>query len=243
MFQSDKITESRKSEMFSEEELWELTCLAHEWYHDRFVGKKQIYRRFVKDFINYHLYCTFEKEKEIRSHIMNVLAIHELLEERKDLVEKFIAKKEFTRDDFSEMIYQFNTTEYCIHKDDIQATKETLGKFSPRQISLLTRQMNENGLFTEELSEENTEKFFSCVRPLKATNNGKAGLYLSQLCSNGLICYSWQKLLEDKALLISSNNGFIKRKTLRTEIFSFAKHNENLRKAFGKQARDVKEIE
>ena len=142
-------------------------------------------------------------EADMRTHVMHVCGLVELLEERRDLVDEFFSKDKFEEEDFRQMIHLFNTGK------GIEPKTEFLAHFSDEQIALITEFVTASSLFRTEVTEENIKDLFECRlnRPLQANSNRNVALFFGALREHGLLPYQWQQILEKNKLLSSSTNN------------------------------------
>ena len=183
-----------------ENEVWQLYRAAYEQYQLEILNGEKAYSRYVNDFVSYHLPCASMYEAEIRLHIMRVLAIKELLEERRDLVLAFFTKETFEEKEYLQMYYLFNTGK------NIVPDTVFLAHFSDWQIYLITQFVNETSLFNRIVTEEDIRNLFECqlTVPLQATVNRHVALFFGKLRDQGLIPHSWQLIMENHKLVSSS---------------------------------------
>lgn len=183
-----------------EDELWELYRAAYEQYKYEIVNGDKLYSRFVNDFISYHLPCFYSDIDAIRRHSRNVNNLYEILTERLDLVEMFFSKEHFTKTDYHTMHRLFNTTE------KISTKKSTLAIFDAEELSLITQTANEAHLFVSDVSIEKMAQLFDCSleNPLKLTSNRHFARFFDALRGGGYLPFSWQKIISDYHLVISS---------------------------------------
>lgn len=66
---------------------------AHERYQSEVIGNRKLYNRYVKDFLNNHTYTDCVNAAGMNEHKKNYHIMEELLTIRKDLVQKYFAKK------------------------------------------------------------------------------------------------------------------------------------------------------
>lgn len=183
-----------------EDELWELYRAAYEQYQSNVLNGDQLYDRYVKDFISYHLPCFYREKEAIMLHSKNINNMYELLTDRLDLVESFFVKNHFTEKDYQDMHRLFNTSV------KVSAKKAILGLFDAEEISLITRTANEANLFDHIVTEDEIEQLMSCTLPvpLQVTSNRRFALFFDAIRSGGRIIFSWQKKIENNKLIASS---------------------------------------
>ena len=186
-----------------ENELWQLCRIAYEQYKSEIINGEKSYSRFICDFFYYHLPVSGLCEADMRTHVMHVCEVKELLEERQDLVEAFFSKNEFEEVDCQQMLHLFNTGKVMEPKADV------LAHFTDEQILRITEFVTVSGLFRVEVTEEDIRNLFGCKlrKPLQANNNRNVALFFGALREHGFLPFQWQMILEKNKLLSSSANN------------------------------------
>ena len=184
------------------DELWALLCAAHEQYQLEIVNGNKLYRRFVNDFISYHLPFFSEDEHLIRMHIRNVSSVHELLTERFDLIEKYFGKASFVYKDCESMLEDFNTVE------KVYDYNKQMGWFTDDQIHILIDYINDEKLFVEDIDESELRGLFDCTldKPLVARKMTWLLLLLNALAHEKFLVRGWQVLIVKNQLLRSNKS-------------------------------------
>jgi len=185
------------------DELWQLCHIAFEQYKSEIINGEKAYSRFIYDFYYYHLPVSGLSESDMRTHVMHVYQVTELLEERRDLVDSFFSKEQFEEEDCQLMLHLFNTGKGIEPKTDF------LAHFSDEQIARITEFVTASSLFRTEVTEEDIRNLFECRlrRPLQTNSNRNVALFLGALREHGLLPYQWQQILERNKLLSSSTNN------------------------------------
>lgn len=186
-----------------EDELWQLFRAAYGQYQSEILNGEKAYSRYVNDFFTYNLPAMYMSEADVRTHVMNVCSVKELLEERHDLVEAFFSKDKFEKKDYQNMHYLFNTGK------KLDPDPVVLARFSDKQIRLIADFANDTSLFVTRVSENNIKNLFDCTlsMPLQATNNRHVALFFGSLREYGLLPFSWQMIVENNKLLASSKTN------------------------------------
>lgn len=189
--------------MLPEDELWQLCRIAYEQYKSEIINGEKTYSRFVYDFFYYHLPVSSLSEADMRTHVMHVCEIKELLEERRDLVDVFFSKSEFEEKDCQHMLKLFNSGKSLEPKTD------SLAHFTEEQIVRITEFVIASSLFRTKVTEEIVRKLFECKlkRPLQANSNRNVALFFGALREHGLLPFQWQLIIERNKLLSSSSNN------------------------------------
>ena len=158
-------------------ELWALFRAAHEQYQSEIVNGNKRYHRYVNDFVSYN-FPFFGKENLIREHVKNINLIYELLTERRDLVDKFIAKTDFSEEDFQQMMVEFNT----VYSEPVYYSHIAL--FSDEQISMITDYLNNHEkMFVKEVTTSQIKDFFECklTTPLTVKSLPDFAIFLDKM--------------------------------------------------------------
>lgn len=189
--------------MLPEKELWQLFRAAYEQYQSEIIRGEKSYLRYVNDFVNYHLPVFVTKESDVRLHVMRVIGMKELLEERRDLIDAFFTKGQFEEKDYLMMYYLFNTGK------NLSIESDCLARFSEQQISLIANFANHVGLFKAEVKDDDIKNLFECKSfvPLQASNNRHVALFFATLRYYGLLPFAWQMIIENNKLISSSSNN------------------------------------
>lgn len=181
----------------SKDELWSLFRVSYERYQAEVINDSKIYERYVNDLISYYL-PVFSSEKEVvRKHFQNLFCVYELLNNRKDLVEKYFNKCTFEKSDFSKMVYEFNHVETVPHESKI------LAYFNRKQIKLITDFANKKKFFTSPVDEKTIEDFFNCTlkKPLIVTNLRYVLQLLYLFSLQKMIPNEWESIVELNKML------------------------------------------
>ena len=189
---------------------------------DVIKGEKS-YIRFVNDYCNeIAIYPDKSKKRQAAK-----LLIKELLNTRKDLVEKYFGKEHFGYLVYLELIKEFNSTT----KTELEPEKELPepiakprksfgGNFNDEQIEILTKCANELAIFTQTISKETMKAVFACEldKPLQLNNNTLLAWFFDTLLDRKLIRGDWKKISEDKKLFTSINGTLIKSSNLSSAL-------------------------
>ena len=186
-----------------ENELWQLCRTAFEQYKSEITNGEKSYHRYVNDFVYYHLPAYGMNEVNMRTHVLHVCTIRELLEERRDLVEEFFSNDIFEERDYQQMFRLFNSGQ------NIEPPKDYLAHFSDKQIMHINEFVTATSLFRAETTEEIIKNMFECrlEKPLQANNNRNVALFFGALRDYGLLPFRWQMIIERNKLIASSTNN------------------------------------
>lgn len=95
--------------------LYQLHLKAYRQYRYEVLRGGKLYKRFVVDFCNEHVFiCSGKSEitvAQLNQKNKNYNIVRELLCERPDLVDKYFSEEHFSLNDFYKLIREFNTTE------------------------------------------------------------------------------------------------------------------------------------
>ena len=180
-------------------ELWTLFRAAHEQYQSEIVNGNKRYHRYVNDFVSYN-FPFFGKENLIREHVKNINLIYELLTERRDLVDKFIAKTDFSEEDFQQMMVEFNT----VYSEPVYYSHIAL--FSDEQISMITDYLNNHEkMFVKEVTKSQIKDFFECklTTPLTVKSLPDFAIFLDKMYFYRLIVRRWAHLIDVHKMIMS----------------------------------------
>lgn len=194
--------------------------MAFESHKKEVLQEKKLYRRFAEDFLNsnYFIDCPFAACKN--QHKKNFCILQDILENRRDIIDKYFHKMDFNEEDYHEAINMYNTTSapnVRQYNDNAPPPAPTTladprpfeSYFDNNQLSLIAQLANEVHLFTEYVCEEDIRQLFECTlqRPLQATNNRVFAYFFDQLSECGLVCFKWQSVLVKCRQVLSSTSG------------------------------------
>lgn len=189
---------------------------AYAKYKTEVIGVGKLYERYKDDFLNSHLYTDRLDAIGMNEHHRNYRIMESLLETRRDLVEKYFSRPEFSESAYHSMQHEFDTTlpaapDFTLHSHDRpQKAPGQVGGFqsyfTTTQISLITKFVNEACLFSGVVTDEDLEKLFhtKLTIPLKSANNRRVAVFFDALCENNLICRQWQQVVDANRLILSS---------------------------------------
>lgn len=186
------------------DELWALFRAAYEQYQLEIVNDKKLYKRFVNDFVSYHLPYFGQDEHLTRMHIRNLSNVYELLTERFDLIEKYFDKDSFVYEDYVVMVKEFNTIEHVFDHS------KQMAWFNDEQIRLLLNYINDvEEIFVEDITESELKGFFACnlEKPLVAKRLSWFLMLLNALAHDKFLVRGWQKLIAGNGLLMSNKSN------------------------------------
>ena len=219
------------------DELWMFYKTAHELYQSEVIGYGKLYNRYVTDFLNSHTYTDRVDAAGMNEHKKNFHIMEELLTIRKDLVNKYFAKKKLCESDYSIMHHEFNTTppsfnsNISIVSDSLPATIRSKLDFqcyfNSAQISFITCSMNEAHLFFPDVSEAEVKALFACCleHPLKSACNRRVAFFFDALCEHKLITTRWQHVIDKNGLILSSVKNVLLNSSKLSTALNEAKQN------------------
>lgn len=118
--------------------LYQLHLKAYRQYQYEVLRGGKLYKRFVADFCNEHVFISSGKSEITASQLnqknKNFNIVRELLCERPDLVDKYFSEEHFSLNDFYKLIREFNTTEPA--KDDL--TEDDAAELGKDTVSVQT---------------------------------------------------------------------------------------------------------
>lgn len=185
------------------DELWALFRAAYEQYQLEIVNGNKLYKRFVNDFISYHLPFFTDDEHLIRMHIRNLSSVYELLTERNDLIDIYFNKDSFVYENYVTMTEQFNTVKR-VYDYNVE-----MGWFNDDQLAILVKYINEEEIFEEDITVSELRDFFGCSleKPLVVRKMAWFLLLLNALAYRELLVRCWQKLIAENKLLQSNKSS------------------------------------
>lgn len=196
-----------------EDELCRMFIEAHEAYQDQVVKHSKLLHRFAEDFVNSHYYTDETTAYGKNLHLRDYCILKDILEDRPDLVEKYLAKPGFNVSDFHAMMHEFDTIE-PIAATSTSAASETRRKptitfgcsFNDEQIALLTIVANKTHIFASEVSDADMKALFDVTlkNPLKANSNRLVAVLFGSLVKYDLVNHNWQTVIAQNGLIISS---------------------------------------
>lgn len=190
-------------------------CLAaHTLYRSEVLSSGKLYHRYTDDFLNSHTFPLSFDPISMNEHQKNLGILEELLENRRDLVEKYFNKPVFTHDIFMAIQHELDTTEVgklTSNQPIISTTTYPLKSFesclSFCQVGLLAELINENHIFTLEITSDEAEAMLCCriEQPLVINKQSKLVYLFDLLSYEKLICFSWQKVMESSGIFLTSS--------------------------------------
>lgn len=211
---------------------------AHERYQSEVIGNRKLYNRYVKDFLNNHTYTDCVNAAGMNEHKKNYHIMEELLTIRKDLVQKYFAKKKLCESDYSIMHHEFNTTppfpnsEESITLDSFPTAFTSKPDFqccfNSMQIRLITHSANAVHLFFPDVSEAEVKSLFTCCLkyPLKSACNRRIAFFFDALCEYKLISARWQHVIDKNGLILSSAKNVLLNSSKLSTALNEAKQND-----------------
>lgn len=218
-------------------ELWMFYKAAHELYQSEVIGDRKLYNRYVQDFLNSHMYTDSVDAAGMNEHKKNFHIMEELLTIRKDLIQKYFAKKKLCNSDYSIMHQEFNTTQPPSSSDVSSTPRSTpiafpfkpdfQCYFNSKQIKLITYSANEVHLFFPNVSEAAVKDLFTCCleHPLKSACNRRIAFFFDTLCEYKLITTRWQHIIEKNELVLSSSKNILLNSSKLSTALNEAKQN------------------
>jgi len=142
--------------------------------------------------------------------------MEELLTIRKDLVQKYFAKKSYVNPITQLLHHEFNTTppfpnsEESITLDSFPTAFTSKPDFqccfNSMQIRLITHSVNAVHLFFPDVSEVEVKSLFTCCLkyPLKSACNRRIAFFFDALCEYKFISTRWQHVIDKNGHILSS---------------------------------------
>lgn len=182
---------------FPEDELWELYHAAYVQYRSEVMNGDKKYDRFVNDFISYNIFIGSSDPSQIKEHIRNVSALHELLTSRIDLVKEYFTLPSFDKEAYFQMNHRFNTTDF------VEKRPAIIGVFNDQQLGLIMHFANEAKLFVSKVDVETMRSFFNCSlkKTLVVKQSAPFLLLLNVLSIYHFIDSRWKLMVAANSLL------------------------------------------
>jgi hypothetical protein len=204
-----------KNPFLGDNGLYALFKDAYKQYKAETSCGRKLYERFKADFINSHRHPLCPCPYGMNSHEKNYGIIKDILERRKDLVEKYWNKGSFDRDDFLEMKREFDTTVYPPTNTEITRNipQPRFAAFecglSDMQMSLIAECANEAHLFCTHVDKEDMKALLHCHPgfSLYANKLNHVAKLFDRLSFYRLICHKWQSVISENKLLFSAKTG------------------------------------
>lgn len=166
-----------KPEFNAEDDLWNLCKYAFEEYRkDVRFGRKR-YHRYVADVLSFNVPIASNKIADWKLHSKNLSCIHELLEDRIDLVRKYFMRDTFTLNDFENLLKELNFLDDACFESVENFSEQIsevvtfpsllprdvyIGHFTKEQLHVIVQFVNKVGLFTRKVSVKEMSSFFQC---------------------------------------------------------------------------------
>ena len=127
------------------------------------------------------------------------------------MLDRYLYKDSFTKEDFHELIHQHLTT--STGSQSQRATSMSFGgKFTDHQLDYLAKIAQENHLF--KLSNDTEARaamddLLNCKAgfTVEVRNLRNVAVFFDELLTNNLVCYNWQSVIEKGRFLISPKNN------------------------------------
>lgn len=204
-----KTTSGKAHESYDPEgDLRDLFMEAYRKYRNDVIGNGKEYPRFVDDFIFGHQFYQAATVDEANGRSVNIHKIDTLLQQRKDLVEKFFSSSTFGPSDFIAMLDDFDkglsATDPVLRKKGLNFECD----LSDEQTKAIASIANDLNIFREEVSGSDMANLFSVAPDIRihSANNRKLAVLFDTLAEDGLICRDWQKVIATTGIITSSSN-------------------------------------
>lgn len=215
--------------------LWTLYQTAYRLYQKEVIEENKLYKRFKNDFINSNTYPKRCDVDGLNEHNKNLGVLKELLDNRRDLVDKYFLKPSFEHEDYLAMQHELDTTEVgSTCPSEFSPIKHlTLdSNVSSEMFAGLAKVLNDTHVFTTRVTAEQVKAMLALklLSPLKADVNRKVVTFFDALRSHNLIANNWQKMMADSGLFVSSaSNDPITYSSIST-LLGATKKNEDRKK-------------
>ena len=137
--------------------------------------------------------------------------VRNLYTQEKDMLDRYLYKDSFTKEDFHELIHHHLTTS-TENQSHAAASMSFGGKFTDHQLDYLAKIAQENHLF--KLSNDTEARaamddLLNCKAgfTVEVRNLRNVAVFFDELLTNNLVCYNWQSVIEKGRFLISPKNN------------------------------------
>ena len=189
------------------DELFGLLSSMRKLYVEKVVNGNMKQARFIELFCDSHHYIGCKLPSCNNVHRMNMGIVRNLYTHEKGMLDMYLYKDSFTKEDFHELIHQHLTT--STESQSQAATSLSFGgKFTYGQLDCLAKIARDNHLFNLSSDTEVRavmDALLHCKTgfSVKVKNLRNVAVFFDGLLINNLICYNWQSVIEKGRFLIS----------------------------------------
>ena len=145
------------------------------------------------------------------AHRMNMGIVRNLYTQEKDMLDRYLYKDSFTKEDFHELILHHLTTSEE-NQSHAAASMSFGGKFTDHQLDCLAQIAKDNHLFklsndTEARAVMDALLHCKAGFTVEVRNLRNVAVFFDELLTNNLVCYNWQSVIEKGRFLISPKNN------------------------------------
>ena len=167
--------------------------------------------RFIDLFCDSHHSIGCKQPCCNNAHRMNMGIVRNLYTQEKEMIDRYLYKDSFTKEDFHELIHHHLTT--STGSQSQRATSMSFGgKFTGQQLDCLAQIAKDNNLF--KLSNDTEARavmgdLLHCKTgfTVEVRNLRNVAVFFDELLTNNLVCYNWQSVIEKGRFLISPKNN------------------------------------
>lgn len=193
------------------DELFGLLSSMRKLYVEKVMNGGMKQDRFIDLFCDSHHSIGCKQPCCNNAHRMNMGIVRNLYTQEKDMLDRYLYKDSFTKEDFHELIHQHLTT--STGSQSQRATSMSFGgKFTDHQLDYLAKIAQENHLF--KLSNDTEARaamddLLNCKAgfTVEVRNLRNVVVFFDELLTNNLVCYNWQSMIEKGRFLISPKNN------------------------------------
>ncbi len=218
------------------DELFGLLSSMKKLYVEKVMNGGMKHDRFIDLFCDSHHSIGCKQPCCNNAHRMNMGIVRNLYTQEKDMLDRYLYKDSFTKEDFHELIHHHLTTS-TENQSHAAASMSFGGKFTDRQLDCLAKIAQDNHLF--KLSNDTEARavmddLLHCKAgfTVEVRNLRNVAVFFDELLTNNLVCYNWQSVIEKGRFLISpKNNKHVAASDLSSALYkarissSVAKHN------------------
>lgn len=180
-------------------------------YMEKVMNGSMRQDRFIDLFCDSHHSIGCKQPCCNNAHRMNMGIVRNLYTQEKEMLDRYLYKDSFTKEDFHELIHHHLTT--SAGSQSQRATSLSFGgKFTDRQLDCLAQIAQDNCLFklsnyTETRAVMDALLHCKAGFTVEVRNLRNVAVFFDELLNNHLVCYNWQSVIERGRFLISSNSN------------------------------------
>lgn len=192
-------------------ELFGLLSSMRMLYTEKVLNGNMKADRFIELFCNSHHFINCDKPCCKNAHRMNMGILFNLYTQEKRLLNDYLSKEQFTKEDFSVLLHRYLT----VQQEHLSKTVLPItfgGKFTEKQISYLAGIAHSHRLLLlpEGMDAKTAMKALLQCKPefsAKVRNIRNVAVFFDELLAHNLIAYNWQSTIERGRFLLSPKSS------------------------------------